>query len=177
MAWFCSPCFCIITPLCYCRWKRPRSTVLHWRSCAGILEQSMGARNRVGIELSYRPARLHGLADSIPGLLNSLQYRFSSLLETGSVRRAADIELVVPGQLAAAGAGVGGGPPTTVCLWETQMASRWTEPRRQPLFCRSSSGTTHSRLTNTDSGLPTSCFTDWQGDVLESVLWAPLPSR
>ncbi len=28
-------------------------------SCAGILEQSMGTRKRVGIGLSYRPARLH----------------------------------------------------------------------------------------------------------------------
>ncbi len=28
-------------------------------SCAGIFKQSMGARNRVGIGLSYRPARLH----------------------------------------------------------------------------------------------------------------------
>jgi hypothetical protein len=26
------------------------------RSCAGILEQSMGTRNRVGIGLTYRPA-------------------------------------------------------------------------------------------------------------------------
>ncbi len=34
--------------------------------CAGILGQSMGARNRVGIELSYRPAKLHRLAKSIP---------------------------------------------------------------------------------------------------------------
>jgi hypothetical protein len=33
---------------------------------AGILEQSMGARNRVGIGLSYRSARLHRLAESIP---------------------------------------------------------------------------------------------------------------
>jgi hypothetical protein len=33
---------------------------------AGILEQSMGARNRIGIGLSYRPARLHKLAESIP---------------------------------------------------------------------------------------------------------------
>jgi hypothetical protein len=31
----------------------------------GILEQSMGARNRVGIWLSYRPARLQKLAESI----------------------------------------------------------------------------------------------------------------
>jgi hypothetical protein len=38
---------------------------------AGILEQSMGARNRVGIGLSYRPARLHRLAESIPLLLKS----------------------------------------------------------------------------------------------------------
>jgi hypothetical protein len=28
--------------------------------CVGILEQSTAARNRVGIGLSYRPARLHG---------------------------------------------------------------------------------------------------------------------
>ncbi len=33
---------------------------------AGSLGQSMGARNRVGIELSYRPAKLHTLAESIP---------------------------------------------------------------------------------------------------------------
>jgi hypothetical protein len=32
----------------------------------GILEQSMGARNRVGIDLSYQPARLHRLAESMP---------------------------------------------------------------------------------------------------------------
>jgi hypothetical protein len=44
--------------------------------CAGILEQSMGARNRVGIGLSYRPARLHRLAEMIPWiprLLKSLK--------------------------------------------------------------------------------------------------------
>jgi hypothetical protein len=35
-------------------------------ACAGILEQSMGARNRVGIGLSYWPARLHRLEESIP---------------------------------------------------------------------------------------------------------------
>jgi hypothetical protein len=40
---------------------------------AGILKQSMGARNRVGIGLSYWPARLHRLAESIPGLLKSLK--------------------------------------------------------------------------------------------------------
>jgi hypothetical protein len=32
---------------------------------AEILEQSMGARNRVGVGLSYRPARLLSLAESI----------------------------------------------------------------------------------------------------------------
>jgi hypothetical protein len=31
---------------------------------AEILEQSMGARNRIGIGLSYRSARLHRLAES-----------------------------------------------------------------------------------------------------------------
>ncbi len=35
-------------------------------SCAGIFKQSMGARNRVGIGLSYWPARLHGLAELVP---------------------------------------------------------------------------------------------------------------
>jgi hypothetical protein len=40
---------------------------------AGILKQSMGARNRVGIGFSYWPARLHRLAESIPGLLKSLK--------------------------------------------------------------------------------------------------------
>jgi hypothetical protein len=49
----------------------------NWFS-AGIWEQSMGARNRVGIGLSYRPARLHRLAKSVPsnrflGLLKSLK--------------------------------------------------------------------------------------------------------
>jgi hypothetical protein len=35
-------------------------------TCAGILEQSIWARNRVEIGLSHRPARLHSLAKSIP---------------------------------------------------------------------------------------------------------------
>jgi hypothetical protein len=33
---------------------------------AGIFKQSMGARNRVGIELSYGSARLHSLAELVP---------------------------------------------------------------------------------------------------------------
>jgi hypothetical protein len=46
-------------------WLRKGLHVLLWPlqkrfsfSCAGIFKQSMGARNRVGIGLSYRPARL-----------------------------------------------------------------------------------------------------------------------
>jgi hypothetical protein len=39
--------------------------VAHTSINAGILEQSMGDRNQVGIGLSYRPARLHRLAESI----------------------------------------------------------------------------------------------------------------
>jgi hypothetical protein len=47
--------------------------------CAGIFKQSMGARNRVGIEFSYRPARLHRLAELIPWdqLLSSLEVKDS----------------------------------------------------------------------------------------------------
>ncbi len=46
----------------------------------GIFKQSMGARNRVGTGLSYRPARLHSLAEfgslkSILGLPKSLKLR------------------------------------------------------------------------------------------------------
>ncbi len=35
-------------------------------SCAGIFKQSMGARNQVRKGLSYRPARLHCLAELVP---------------------------------------------------------------------------------------------------------------
>jgi hypothetical protein len=45
------------------------------RISAGVLEQSMGARNRVGLGLSYRPARLHSL-ESIPGLFKNLKIPF-----------------------------------------------------------------------------------------------------
>ncbi len=42
--------------------------VLSWGKgfSAGILEQSMGAGNLVGIGFSYRPAKLHRLAELIP---------------------------------------------------------------------------------------------------------------
>ncbi len=46
---------------------------------AGIFKQSMRTRNRVGMGLSYRPARLHSLAngslESILGLFKSLNIR------------------------------------------------------------------------------------------------------
>jgi hypothetical protein len=44
----------------------PYAYAIRLHSSAGILEQSRGARNRVGIRLSYRPARLHRLAESYP---------------------------------------------------------------------------------------------------------------
>ncbi len=49
--------------------------------CAGILEQSMWSWNRVGIGLSYRPARLHRVAESIPGLLKSLKIPSLQILQ------------------------------------------------------------------------------------------------
>jgi hypothetical protein len=52
-------------------------------NCAGILKQSVGARNQVGIGLSYRPARLHSLADLFlvidSGLLKRLKIRAQRL--------------------------------------------------------------------------------------------------
>jgi hypothetical protein len=33
---------------------------------AGIFKKSMGAKNQMGIGLSYRPARLHKLAEFMP---------------------------------------------------------------------------------------------------------------
>ncbi len=50
--------------------KIPAQEESHHRAhlpCVGILEQSMyGARNLVGTALSFRPSRLHRLAESIP---------------------------------------------------------------------------------------------------------------
>jgi hypothetical protein len=37
-----------------------------WNIRAGIFKKSMGARHRGGIGFSYRPARLHRLAEFIP---------------------------------------------------------------------------------------------------------------
>ncbi len=41
----------------------------------------MGARNRVGIGLPYRPAMIHRLAESIPGLLKSLKMPSLNVLD------------------------------------------------------------------------------------------------
>jgi hypothetical protein len=55
------------------------SSISH-NSCSSVLEQSMRARNRVGTGLLYRPARLHRLVKTIPGLLKILQIRALSKL-------------------------------------------------------------------------------------------------
>ncbi len=54
--------------------------------CAGIFNQSMGARNQVGIGLSYRPVRLHTLGASIRWnrLLGSLKVKKIPSLEKGT---------------------------------------------------------------------------------------------
>ncbi len=40
--------------------------VLSLQDRGGIFKQSTGARNRVGIGLSYQPATLHSLAELVP---------------------------------------------------------------------------------------------------------------
>jgi hypothetical protein len=58
--------------------------------CAGILEQYIGTRNRIGIGLSYRPVRLHRMAEStesiprnqILGSINVYKYElYAGILE------------------------------------------------------------------------------------------------
>ncbi len=56
-----------------------------WWFCipsAGIFKQSMGARHRVGIGLSFQPARLHRLAEWTPRnrFLGSLNFKNSGTL-------------------------------------------------------------------------------------------------
>ena len=50
-------------------WSQTRKKLLNKENfltrCAGILVQSMEARNQVGIGFSFRPARLHWLTESI----------------------------------------------------------------------------------------------------------------
>ncbi len=65
---------------CLDPWKKAQYPVGYARKPrAGILKQSMGARNRVGIGLSYRPAGLRRLAECIPwnrflGSINVYKY-------------------------------------------------------------------------------------------------------
>ncbi len=59
-------------------WQRKRLYLDDYR--AGIFKESMGTRNRGGIGLPYRPARLHRLAEFIPwnrflGSINVLKIR------------------------------------------------------------------------------------------------------
>ncbi len=60
---------------------------------ARIFKQSVGARNRVEIGLSYGPARLHRLAKSIPGLHNRLKMLALSFLTWGQVAWNYEMEL------------------------------------------------------------------------------------
>jgi hypothetical protein len=50
-----------------------QTSCCRWNLCLKFFFKSLEARNRVGIGLSYRPARLHRLAESIPGLLKSFK--------------------------------------------------------------------------------------------------------
>jgi hypothetical protein len=51
----------------YIAWRSSTTNRVSYRAVsAGIFNQSMGARNRVGVGLSYQPARLHRLAEFIP---------------------------------------------------------------------------------------------------------------
>jgi hypothetical protein len=54
-----------MAPLLYKMLQLASAMLVH-ELCVGIFEQYMGARNQVGIGFSYRPARLHRLAESIP---------------------------------------------------------------------------------------------------------------
>jgi hypothetical protein len=75
-----SPSFLALVPRLHLR-------LIQWpNNKAGIFKLSMGARNRVGIGLSYWPARLHstqpgaiGSLKSILGLLKSLKIRAQDL--------------------------------------------------------------------------------------------------
>ncbi len=55
----------ILLTVCQLKHSCP-SNVTEVGTKAGIFKQSMGARNRVGIGLSYWPARLHRRAELIP---------------------------------------------------------------------------------------------------------------
>jgi hypothetical protein len=73
-------------------WKGGRGGgVLGFTTYAGIFEQSMGARNQVGIGFSCRPARLHRLAESIPW------NRFLGSIEVKKYRLCLFVTVGVPG--------------------------------------------------------------------------------
>ncbi len=65
----------------WCLSRSPLGRQCDWLlvDCAGILEQSTGAKNRERIGLSYRPARLHRLADSLPWNLFLVSLKFNSV--------------------------------------------------------------------------------------------------
>ncbi len=70
--------------------------VFYFATSAGVLEQSMGARNREWIGLSYRPVRQYRLAESDPsnrflGPLKVLKYRHSSFNRWPMFKRNDDI--------------------------------------------------------------------------------------
>ncbi len=62
---------CVQTRICFL-WNRAINSYYFLKktpsalvTCAEIFKQSIAARNQVGIGLSYRPARLHTLAELI----------------------------------------------------------------------------------------------------------------
>jgi hypothetical protein len=62
--------YCVFTCTLYIQFMKGKQRELFLDhsnlTSAGILKQSMWARNRVGTGLQYRPDRLHRLADLIP---------------------------------------------------------------------------------------------------------------
>ncbi len=79
--------------------------------CAGILEQSMGARNRVGIGLSYRPARLHRAG----GVESWAPYKFKNTVS--GTATSLDILAFFILNFYWFCLEVGGVSPTTLCWW------------------------------------------------------------
>jgi hypothetical protein len=86
---------------CQCRLPQKILKILitgaqHWAFikiiCAGICKQYVGVRNRVGIGLSYRPARLHRLAELNPWnrFLDSLKS-----LEIRALHEEAELQLYI----------------------------------------------------------------------------------
>ncbi len=59
--------------------------------------ESMGARHRGGIGLSYRPARLHRLAEFIPWyrFLGSINFQKYGVLHVGSNEKVSRLDVVI----------------------------------------------------------------------------------